>query len=125
MSDLQFGLFDILPTLCDIGGCTHLLPTDLDGISIYNELKGEEQKDHEYIMFTWHGLGNTEPINFSGKKSISGYSIRVGNYKGIVALWNGRKYQPSLHDDMQLFDLQTIPSKIMISAKHIKMSCCD
>ena len=110
VSDLQFGFFDILPTLCDIGGCTDLLPTDLDGISIYNELKGEEQKDHEYIMFTWPGLGNTEPMNLNHKKSISGYSIRVGNYKGIVShCADRRKYQPSLQDDMQLFDLSNDP----------------
>ena len=49
-------------------------------------------------------------MNLNHKKSISGYSIRVGNYKGIVShCADRRKYQPSLQDDMQLFDLSNDP----------------
>ena len=114
VSNLQFGFFDILPTLCDIGGCFESLPKDLDGISIYNELKGEPQEDHEYIMFTWNGLG-VPPIIQSTSNNInllskSGYSIRVGNFKGIVPFCNdGVTNQPSMKDDMQLYNLINDP----------------
>eukprot|EP00943_MAST-04B_sp_MAST-4B-sp1_P009507 g9507.t1 len=110
ISGVHFGFFDILPTLCDIGGCLHLLPDDLDGISIYNELKGLPQREHEYIMFTWKGLG-VPPIQSNVKKnSKSGYSVRVGDWKGVVPFCDdGITNQPSLNDDMQLFDLVNDP----------------
>ena len=65
-------------------------------------------------MFTWNGLG-VPPIIQSTSNNInllskSGYSIRVGNFKGIVPFCNdGVTNQPSMKDDMQLYNLINDP----------------
>lgn len=60
--------WDVLPTFCEMAGVE--VPGGLDGISLLSELKGEEQREHEYLYWEFHEMG--------GKQA-----LRVGNYKGV------------------------------------------
>ena len=94
-----------MPTLCDLGGCLDKVPSVTDGISIVPTLLGrKDQKEHEYIYFTWNGnkvYSKTHPK--------SGYSVRIGDWKGVVNHCNSTKNIPSLEDEMELYDLSADP----------------
>mmetsp|Transcript_64912 Transcript_64912/g.152677 ORF Transcript_64912/g.152677 Transcript_64912/m.152677 type:complete len:485 (+) Transcript_64912:28-1482(+) len=102
VSDFAWAFWDVLPTLAELTGTS--TEPGLDGISILPELLGLPQKEHEYLYFTWIGLG-TETDD-----SGPGYTVRRGRWKGIVAHCSDKqKWQPSLTDQMQLFDLLEDP----------------
>jgi arylsulfatase A-like enzyme len=72
---------DVLPTLCDIAGRD--TPENIDGISFLPELKGENQKNHEYLYWEFTSAG--------GKQA-----IRMGNWKGVKVNINRNPDSPLL-----------------------------
>jgi arylsulfatase A-like enzyme len=61
--------WDMLPTLCDIGGGS--APSDIDGISIAPTLLGESgQRQHEYLYWEYHGAGRAQAVRFGDWKAI-------------------------------------------------------
>lgn len=97
VSDFPWAFWDVMPTFAELAGTK--APEGLDGVSIVPTLTGNgEQMDHEYLYWTWkHGNGK-------------GYSMRVGNWKGIVTNCNDTaNLRPSLADEMMLFDVVNDP----------------
>mgnify|MGYP006283256597 CR=1 FL=1 len=72
---------DFLPTVCDIAGIN--IPENIDGISFLPELKGKEQKSHEYLYWEFTSAG--------GKQA-----IRMGNWKGVKLNINDNPDAPML-----------------------------
>ncbi|MFW6101646.1 MAG: arylsulfatase [Bacteroidota bacterium] len=72
---------DFLPTVCDIAGVN--IPENIDGISFLPELKGKEQKNHEYLYWEFTSAG--------GKQA-----IRMGNWKGVKVNINNNPDAPLL-----------------------------
>jgi len=72
---------DFLPTVCDMAGTE--IPENTDGISFLPELKGEEQKTHDYLYWEFTSAG--------GKQA-----IRMGNWKGVKVNINNNPDSPLL-----------------------------
>jgi arylsulfatase A-like enzyme len=93
VSSFPWAFWDVMPTFAELAGAE--APEGLDGISIVPELTGEgQQAEHEYLYWTW-GAGKNR-----------GYSVRVGNWKGVVPTCaDASNLQPSLDDEMFLYDV--------------------
>ncbi len=93
--------WDILPTLCEIAGVE--APGNIDGISFFPVLKGDEenQSEHEYLYWEFYEQG--------GKQA-----VLKGDWKGIVH--NVRRGNPS---PMELFNISSDPSETKnVAADH-------
>ena len=110
MSEHEWAFWDVMPTLCELAGCTSTVPTNTDGISIVDTLLGkpEKQEKHEYLYFTWNQKQPWPPKNLESKSSRSGYSIRSGEWKGVVDEC-GESMVPNMSDAMQLYHLSNDP----------------
>jgi arylsulfatase A-like enzyme len=99
VSSFPWAFWDVLPTVADLAGVQP--PQGLDGISILPELTQQGQQEaHEYLYWTW---GHS-------KKGVSGYSVRVGDWKGIVpSCADTDSLTPSDADEMLLFDVVNDP----------------
>lgn len=117
VSNFAWAFWDVLPTLAELAG--GVTPAGLDGISIVPTLMGgDTQKEHDYLYWTWDGTGVLQvpptddelyPVA-SSKGGSSGYGVRVGNWKGVVAhCIDNVTMSPSLQDDFMLYDLTTDP----------------
>merc|ERR1711871_861899 len=118
VSDLQWAFWDLMPTLCELAGCLDRVPSVTDGISIVPTLlgpaSGQHQEKHEYMYFTWNGNKV-----YSKKHPKSGYSVRVGDWKGVVQHCNTTENVPSLADEMELYDLNADPFEgLNVASRH-------
>ncbi|CAJ1417705.1 unnamed protein product [Effrenium voratum] len=100
-SNFPWAFWDVLPTLAELAGAP--VPPGLDGLSIAQELTGLPQKEHEYLYFTW--LGDGGKVN-SGPP---GYTVRQGQWKGMVPHCQEASVLPSSGDEMRLYDLSADP----------------
>ena len=123
VSDYPWAFWDALPTFSQLAGGT--APNGLDGVSILPTLLGKPQPLPEYLYWTWRGTG-VSPNQLTGPppreedlypdpnraikgNGSSGYGVRVGNWKGVVAHCAASSGAPSQEDDMMLFDLVRDP----------------
>ena len=60
--------WDFLPTACDAAGIEP--PENIDGISYYPTLVGEEQVNHDFLYWEFHEQGKKQ-------------AVRMGNWKGV------------------------------------------
>eukprot|EP01061_Rhynchopus_euleeides_P006541 TRINITY_DN15581_c0_g1_i1.p1 TRINITY_DN15581_c0_g1~~TRINITY_DN15581_c0_g1_i1.p1 ORF type:complete len:506 (+),score=168.16 TRINITY_DN15581_c0_g1_i1:61-1518(+) len=110
VSDTQWAFWDVLPTFAELAGLgPESLPPSIDGISIVDALlHGKQSVEHEYLYFTWNGAGSD--VGRSGRSAgkSSGYSVRMGDWKGVVPFCSDKVgNKPSQNDTaaMQLYDL--------------------
>jgi len=68
VTDHISAFWDFLPTACDVAGVA--IPDDIDGISYYPTLVGENQPCHEYLYWEFHEQGKKQ-------------AVRMGNWKGV------------------------------------------
>ncbi|MBR8535156.1 arylsulfatase [Carboxylicivirga sediminis] len=83
--------WDVLPTLCDIGGVEK--PEDTDGISFLPELMGEQQEVHQYLYWEYPEYGGQ-------------LAVRLGNFKAICK--NVRKEN---NTQFELYNLELDPQE--------------
>mgnify|MGYP001764476988 CR=1 FL=1 len=89
---------DILPTLSEIGGSER--PEGTDGLSFLPVLRGDRQKQHEYLYWEFPEYGGQQ-------------AVLIGNYKAV------RKAMHSGNEIFELYDLQNDPRETGdISADH-------
>lgn len=114
-SELPWAFWDVLPTVQDLLGLP--LSPSTDGISILPELYGQTQKQHDYLFFTWIGVGGRICDQL---RRLPGYSVRSGRWKGLVPHCEDESsLRPSRADAMRLYDLQEDPvEKRDVSAEH-------
>lgn len=86
VSDHQLAFYDVMPTICDMIGVdiNDYIIGAPDGISFLPELKGEEQKKHDFLYWEFH---ETDQI-----------AVRRGDWKMIVVKGVPRLY--NLADDI-------------------------
>jgi len=82
VSDFQWGMRDMFPTLCDIAGAN--TPKDLDGISVLPSLKGKKQQERNHLYWEYHSpfqqavrMGDWKAIRFGTKEKIELYDLSV------------------------------------------------
>lgn len=85
VSDEPFAFWDFVPTFADLAGVPW--PADIDGISMKNELLGQEQTPHEYLYWEFHERGFDQ-------------AVRMGNWKGVKRGLNGQVELYELSDDI-------------------------
>jgi len=80
VSDFQWGMRDMFPTLCDITGVN--IPKDLDGISVVPTLVGKKQKERDHMYWEYHSpfqqavrMGDWKGIRFGTKENIELYNL--------------------------------------------------
>lgn len=80
VSDFQWGMRDVFPTLCDITGAN--TSEKLDGISVLPTLFGEEQEQREHMYWEYHSpfqqavrMGDWKAIRFGTKEMIELYNL--------------------------------------------------
>jgi arylsulfatase len=81
--------WDVMPSLCDIAETDY--PGYSDGISFLPVLKGEEQKQHDFLYWEFAGYGGQQAVRMGKWKAIRN-NIRKGNLK--IELYN-------LNEDMK------------------------
>ena len=137
ISHTPWAFWDALPTMLEIGSIPLPKSALFDGRSIVRALRGEEMEPPEYMYWTWNGVTNLHQSRPLVKNS--GYSVRVGNWKGVVKLCASNVSTPSLHDAMELYDLSSDPyetrdvvrenwqvahgMKKMLSSKSLSCAC--
>jgi arylsulfatase A-like enzyme len=68
-SPLVGAFWDVLPTLCEMGGAA--APADVDGLSVVPTLLGRPgQKPHEYLYWEYHSGGCAQAVRFGDWKAI-------------------------------------------------------
>jgi uncharacterized sulfatase len=117
VSAFPWAFWDVFPTFAELAG--GVVPAGLDGISIVPTLMGNTQKEHDYLYWTWDGPGVLQvpptddelyPVATANGGSRSGYGVRVGQWKGVVAYCSDNvTMAPSLKDDLMLYDLTMDP----------------
>lgn len=121
-SDFAWAFWDVMPTFAELSG-GHAAP-GIDGVSIVPTLMGSSQPPKKYLYFTWDGTG-VPPLGYSdtgvpqhgtwkgkGKESgNSGFGVRSGDWKGVVAHCTAANKQPSEADlaTMEVYDLLADP----------------
>eukprot|EP00440_Ansanella_granifera_P019971 gb/GFBE01021701.1/.p1 GENE.gb/GFBE01021701.1/~~gb/GFBE01021701.1/.p1 ORF type:complete len:492 (+),score=94.38 gb/GFBE01021701.1/:1-1476(+) len=105
-SSFAWAFWDVLPTMAELAGAA--VPAGLDGISIVPELLGQPQTKHKYLYFTWIGDGGR---HLGAHPTVGpGYVVREGRWKGMVPhCMDSEKWQPSMGDEMRVYDLETDP----------------
>ena len=82
-SDHISAFWDILPTLCEVAGTDS--PDDTDGISFLPALKGDSQKEHEFLYWEYSGAGGQQAVRIKDWKGIR-KNFREGNM--TIELYN-------------------------------------
>jgi len=135
VSSFPWAFWDMMPTLAELAGAH--APEGLDGISIVPELKGKKQPDHEYLFWTWVGKKKnvesmeapSDSLHYLNWEDYSmeedaeaagkGYSVRVGDFKGIVQACSPKTLKPGEHDKMEIYDVVNDPFETTdVAAKH-------
>jgi arylsulfatase len=60
--------YDLMPTLLEVAGVP--VPPGLDGLSFAAELRGERAREHEFLLWEFHGYGGQQ-------------AVRLGRWKGV------------------------------------------
>jgi len=120
-SQFMWAFWDVMPTLAELAGTT-VPNARIDGVSIVPTLMGQSQPPKDYVYFTWRGTGvppladssldgsGEEETDDAKQKAESGYGIRSGDWKGVVAnCADAASGAPSDKDAMLLFDLASDP----------------
>jgi arylsulfatase A-like enzyme len=82
-SDQVWAHWDLLPTLAEVAGVKP--PTDIDGVSMFNALRGRRQRDHEFLYWEFHERGFSQ-------------AARMGDWKAV---------RKSPDSPLELYDLKT------------------
>jgi arylsulfatase A len=85
VSNFAGGFQDVMPTLAELTATTATVPKNIDGLSIAPTLTGKaaQQKQHDYLYWTFYERGG-------------GQATRVGNWKAI---------QQPIDSAVRLYDL--------------------
>ena len=75
--------WDVLPTMCELTGIK--IPQNTDGISFLPELKGQKQKEHNYLYWEFPETGGQQAVRMGKWKAIR-QNISKGNLK--IELYN-------------------------------------
>ena len=69
VTDLVSAHWDILPTVCELGGAE--IPADVDGVSMVPTLVGEgEQKPHDYLYWEFYEQGGKKAARWGDWKAL-------------------------------------------------------
>jgi len=69
MTGLVSAQWDVLPTLCELGGAD--IPADIDGISMVPTLLGNEgQKEHDYLYWEFYERGGRKAARWGDWKAV-------------------------------------------------------
>jgi len=103
VSSFPWAFWDAMPTFAELARTQ--APEGIDGISIVPTLTGKgEQAEHEYLYWSWRAKDAEKGNNGTG------YSMRIGDWKGIVFSCNDTvNLRPSMADNMKLFDVVNDP----------------
>jgi arylsulfatase A len=90
-SDQLWAMWDVMPTLAELGGASGGTPAGLDGISMVPALtlRGV-QRPHEYLYWEFYEQGSRQ-------------AVRAGRWKGVR--------QPMLTGPLELYDLEADPGE--------------
>lgn len=85
VSDYVGAFEDVLPTLAELAGASHAVPSDTDGISFVPTLRGrpEQQRQHDYLYWVFYERGG-------------GQAARKGPWKAV---------QQPIHSPLRLYRL--------------------
>jgi arylsulfatase A-like enzyme len=67
-SDQVWAHWDLLPTLAEIAGVKP--PADIDGVSMFNALRGRRQRDHEFLYWEFHERGFSQAARMGDWKAV-------------------------------------------------------
>jgi arylsulfatase A-like enzyme len=98
-TDHVSAFWDVLPTLCEIGGAT--VPDDIDGISFAPVLLGraDGQSPHEFLYWEFPSYGGQQ-------------AVRLGKWKGV------RRNMFDGNMTVELYDLESDLEEEDVSAEH-------
>ncbi|HEX2489329.1 MAG TPA: arylsulfatase [Blastocatellia bacterium] len=67
-SDQVWAHWDLLPTLAEVAGVKP--PADIDGVSMFNALRGRRQRDHEFLYWEFHERGFSQAARMGDWKAV-------------------------------------------------------
>ena len=89
VTDIPSAFWDVLPTLCEIGGAE--IPSGIDGISFLPTLTGKgKQQKHRFLYWEFKSYGGQASVRMSDWKLII-TNLRAKNKKPEVQLYNLKK----------------------------------
>jgi arylsulfatase A-like enzyme len=109
-SDLISAHWDVLPTLCELGGAK--IPNEIDGISMVPTLLGktDEQKKHDYLYWEFYEKGGRKAARFGKWKAVQ-YNINTLGEKAPIEIYDLSK------DIAEQSDLSAENPKLVATAK--------
>lgn len=88
ISDFQWGMRDIFPTLCDLAGAN--TPENLDGISVVPSLFGNKQAERDHLYWEYHSpfqqavrMGDWKGIRFGAREKVELYNLALDEAESI------------------------------------------
>ena len=88
-SEQIWAMWDFLPTMADLIGIE--APAELDGISMLPALRGESQRDHEFLYWEFHERGLSQAVRMGDWKA-------VRKNRGPLELYNLKEDIGEEHD---------------------------
>jgi arylsulfatase A-like enzyme len=74
--------WDMMPTFCEIAEIS--APANIDGISFLPELIGEQQKEHEHLVWEYfHYNYGWKPGSEGPRNELQSQAVRMGKWKGV------------------------------------------
>jgi arylsulfatase A-like enzyme len=67
-SDQVWAHWDLLPTLAEVAGVKP--PADIDGVSMFNALRGRRQRNHEFLYWEFHERGFSQAARMGDWKAV-------------------------------------------------------
>jgi arylsulfatase A-like enzyme len=67
-SDQVWAHWDLLPTLAEVAGVKP--PAAIDGVSMFNALRGRRQRDHEFLYWEFHERGFSQAARMGDWKAV-------------------------------------------------------
>jgi arylsulfatase A-like enzyme len=67
-SDQVWAHWDLLPTLAEVAGVKP--PADIDGVSMFNALRGRRQRNHEFLYWEFHERGFSQAARMGYWKAV-------------------------------------------------------
>ncbi|HEY9437033.1 MAG TPA: arylsulfatase [Blastocatellia bacterium] len=67
-SDQVWAHWDLLPTLAEVAGVKP--PANIDGVSMFNALRGRRQRDHEFLYWEFHERGFSQAARMGDWKAV-------------------------------------------------------
>lgn len=93
--------WDMLPTFCEIAGVAS--PVNIDGISFLPELLGQEQEQHDFLVWEYFSYNYSwKPGSAMPRNQLQNQAVRMGKWKGIR---KNLKKDPD--SPLELYDLST------------------